>query len=273
MPSRPTESQPETPLPQVSLDTSRRSAGQIFDEVVENARSELQRPANALAFSGVAGGVTMGLTGMAVAIANATLGRSPVHDFVSYFFYPVGFISVIIGRAQLFTENTLYPVILVLSERRHLLRMLRLWAIVFLSNVAGAALFAALAVRTGALRSDYAQALVSLGVESARVPISQVFWTGVVGGWIIALVAWMVTASHWTIGQIAVVWLLTFVVGAGHFAHCIATSGEIIAAVFSGSLVFSDYLRWIIPATAGNIVGGVFIVSLLNWGQVKAGKD
>jgi formate/nitrite transporter FocA (FNT family) len=94
----------------------------------------------------------------------------------------------------------------------------------------------------------------------------------VIGGWIIALVAWMVTASHWTIGQIAVIWLLTFVVGIGHFAHCIATTGEIMAAVFSGMVPFSRYLSWLAFATAGNILGGVVIVTLLNFGQVKAGE-
>ncbi len=57
-------------------------------------------------------------------------------------FFPVGFIIVIIGRAQLFTENTLYPVTLVLDERRHLLATLRLWVVVLSANLIGAALFA-----------------------------------------------------------------------------------------------------------------------------------
>ena len=82
----------------------------------------------------------------------------------------------------------------------------------------------------------------------------------------------MVTASHWTIGQIAVIWLLTFVVGIGHFAHCIASSGEIMSAVFAGQVSFAHFLHWLVVATAGNILGGVFIVTLLNFGQVKVGE-
>jgi len=81
-----------------------------------------------------------------------------------------------------------------------------------------------------------------------------------------------VTASHWTIGQIAVTWLLTFIVGAGHFSHCIASSAEIVAAIMSGHLHFSNYFQWLLPATLGNIVGGVFMVSLLNFGQVRASE-
>ncbi len=266
--------QHEGEAPTVNLDTSRRSAHEILEEAGDNGRRELERPAKALAFSGIAGGITMGLTGMSVAIAHAVLGGTDsLQRFIPYLFYPVGFIAVIIGRAQLFTENTLYPVVLIFSDRRQILPTLRLWGIVFSTNVLGAAAFAALAVRTGALRPEFTEALVKLGVESSSSAVAQIFWTGVIGGWLIALVAWMVTASHWTIGQIAVVWLLTFIVGLGHFAHCIATSGEILAAVFAGSIPFWHYVRWIFPATGGNIIGGVFIVSLLNWGQVKAGEE
>lgn len=92
-------------------------------------------------------------------------------------------------------------------------------------------------------------------------------------GWIIALVAWMVSASYFTIGQIAIVWLLTFLVGIGHFAHWIATSGEILATVVGGLLPVSIYSRWLLFATMGNIVGGVMIVSLLNYRQAKAGES
>jgi formate-nitrite transporter family protein len=263
----PTQDQDE-----VALDTSRRSVHEIFERASELGREELERPSNALFISGIAGGLTMGLSGMAVAIGQATLGPGDAHKFVAALFYPIGFIAVIIGRAQLFTENTLYPVVLILSERRHLLNTLRLWAVVFGGNVVGAAVFALLAARTSALRGDFVQQLIGLGLEAARQPAAHVFWSAVIGGWIIALVAWMVTASHWTVGQILVIWLLAFVVGVGRFAHCIATTGEILTAVFADAASLGEYLRWIVLATGGNIVGGVLIVSLLNYGQVKAGE-
>ena len=58
-------------------------------------------------------------------------------------FYPLGFIVVIIGRSQLFTENTLYPVALVLAEKKEFWNTMRLWAVVLPSNVAGALAFPA----------------------------------------------------------------------------------------------------------------------------------
>ena len=250
--------------------TQRRTAREIFEAVEDNAHSELRRSGHALAFSGFAGGLTMGLTGLGVASALAVLGEFPLRQFVAYLAYPVGFAAVILGRAQLFTENTLYPVALILSERRHTTDTGRLWAIVFVSNVPGASTFAALAILTASLPTNVSSHLVMLGTQAAQGSWAHIFWSGVIGGWIIALVAWMVTASHWTIGQIVVIWLLTFVVGIGRFSHCIATSGEIMSAVFAGSVSFSHYLSWLRSAMAGNILGGVLIVTLLNFGQVKA---
>jgi formate/nitrite transporter FocA (FNT family) len=253
-------------------DTSRLTAHEIFEQVESNAHDEVRRSSHALAFSGLAGGITMGLTGLAVSTAQSALPPNQ-QNFVPYLFYPLGFIAVIIGRAQLFTENTLYPVALILSERKHLLDTLRLWVIVFFSNVIGAAAFAALAVKTASLRPEIADHLTKLGHDALQGSNSHIFWSGVIGGWMIALVAWMVSASTWTIGQIAVIWVLTFIVGLGHFSHCIATSGEILAAVFSGLEPLRIYVKWLLFATSGNIVGGIFIVTLLNFGQVKAGES
>jgi formate-nitrite transporter family protein len=235
---------------------------------VEDAREELKRSTRSLAFSGVAGGLTMGITGLSVAAVRAMLGRGGWQDLVSLLVYPIGFIAVIIGRAQLFTENTLYPVVLVLDERKHLLHTLRLWGVVFASNLLGAFLFALLAIRTPSVMPQIASQLVDLGLDAANGSAAHLFWSGIFGGWLIALVAWVVTASQWTIGQLAMVWLLTFVVGVGKFAHCIVTSSEILSAVLAGALPISAYLHWLLPATLGNIVGGVVIVSMLNYGQV-----
>lgn len=254
-------------------ESTRRSVQEIFDVVVENAREELSRSAGALLFSGFAGGISMGLTGLAVALALSYLGDGPVQQFISFCFYPIGFIVVIIARAQLFTENTLYPVVLILDERKHVLKTLRLWGLVFVSNVLGAVFVGWLLMKTGALPPNFADALAGLGLHAAEGHFTLIFAKGVIGGWLIALLAWMVCASHWTIAQIVITWMLAFIVGAGHFSHCIASSAEIIAAIMSGHLHFSNYFQWLLPATLGNIVGGVSIVSLLNYGQVRVGSE
>lgn len=249
-------------------DLDRPTATEIFAQVARNARQELGRPTAALAIAGVVGGLTMGLTGLGVSITTAELGTGATAQFIAYLLYPVGFMAVILGRGQLFTENTLYPIALILSERRHVVSTLRLWGIVLPTNLIGALLFALLAERTGALRPEYVAAITRIGVETAAGSPGHIFWSGVIGGWLIALVAWMVSGSHSITGSVMVIWVLTFIVGIGHFAHCIASSGEILTSVLSHQITLLHYLAWLGPAVGGNIVGGVMLVTLLEYGQV-----
>ncbi len=79
------------------MDTQRRSAHEIFQGAIDNARDELDRTSRALGFSGFAGGLTMGLTGLAVAAALNAMPGLPSRELAAYIFYPIGFISVILG--------------------------------------------------------------------------------------------------------------------------------------------------------------------------------
>jgi formate/nitrite transporter FocA (FNT family) len=246
----------------------RPSAQEIYQEVAKNARRELSRTSLALAISGLAGGTFMGLSALGNAIALTTLGSSPYAEFISRMFYPLGFIVVILGRAQLFTENTLYPVALVLQEKRHIWHTLRLWSMVLPANILGALAFASLAVLTPALHPEIVHSLVTLGLQAAHQPAPTIFWSGVMAGWIIAAAAWLISGSHSISGSIALIWLLTFVVGLGGFAHCIAGSGEVLAAILSGNAPWHTYPDWFLPAVSGNILGGVGMVTILEYGQV-----
>ncbi|GAB2747250.1 hypothetical protein GCM10027174_21820 [Salinifilum aidingensis] len=251
-------------------ESGRLTAREIYDRVLVDARSELNRTTSALAFSGVAAGLFMGLTGLGVSGALAALPGDG-GAFIAELFYPLGFIAVVIGRAQLFTENTLFPVVLIFEERQHVLATLRLWVVVLCANVLGALVFATLATVTGALQPEVLTELVQLGTAATHQPVLRVFTSGILGGFLIALMSWLVTSAQSTIGQIAVIWLITFPVGLLGFAHCIASSGYILASVLAGEASVGAYVVWLGAATAGNIIGGVLLVSLLNYGQVRAG--
>ena len=247
----------------------RMTAAQIFAVAAQTGEEELKRSSAGLALSGLAAGLGMGLTGLGSATIIVALGSDgPASHLLASLLYPLGFIVVILGRAQLFTENTLFPVVLVLDRRRHLRKMLRLWGIVFTANVLGALLFAALVIKTSALDEPLRAALSTLGTRTTEGSFGHLVWAGVIGGWIIALMAWLVSAARFSIGQIALVYLMTFVVGAAHLAHCIAGSGEALSAVLVGDVSPGRYLLWLAAATLGNTVGGVLMVSLLNYGQV-----
>lgn len=254
----------------MTAEYQRPSAHAIYEQVVADGRSELNRSPIALLFSGIAAGLFMGLTGLGVAGAQAVL-PGDASEFISLLFYPLGFIAVVIGRAQLFTENTLFPVVLVLENRHRLFVMLRLWLVVFVANVLGSLAFAGLVTRTGALPDNVLVKLVQLGTDATSLPLLNVFTSAIVGGWLVALMSWLVSSASATIGQVTVIWLMTFPVGLLHVAHCIASSGYILTAVIAGDVSAGTYLAWLGMATAGNIVGGVVIVALLNYWQVNLG--
>ena len=252
---------------------SRPSAEEIYKQVATNAREELKRTSLSLALSGFGGGTFMGLSALGTAMAMALLPPGPSTQIVSRLFYPLGFIVVIIGRSQLFTENTLYPVALVLAEKREFWNTMRLWAVVLPSNVCGAFAFACLVSLTPALNPHFVAALNQLGLDALANPSATVFWSGVMGGWIIALAAWLVSGSHSITGSVMVIWMLTFLVGLGNFAHCIATSGEILVSVLTHHVAWQAYPRWFFPAVTGNVCGGVGMVTLLEYGQVIYGAE
>ena len=267
---------PEKPGGQKHLE--RPSAQDIFEQVANNARQELGRSSVSLAISGFAGGIFMGLSALGNAIAIALLtpaGAQPSAStlFIGKMFYPLGFIVVILGRSQLFTENTLYPVALVLAEKNHFWNTMRLWAVVLPFNVLGALTFSALATMTHAVPPNAVDSLARLGMEAGNHPAATIFWSGVMGGWIIATVAWLVSGSHSITGSVMVIWMLAFVVGLGNFAHSIATAGEVFAPILTGHALWGTFPRWFIPAVAGNICGGVGMVTLLEYGQVIVGND
>jgi formate/nitrite transporter FocA (FNT family) len=264
-------SKPAPPLDgQDASMSSRPNASEIYRAAVRTGEQELRRSSFGLAVSGLSAGLGMGLTGLGSAVILDAVGQHPGSHVIASLLYPLGFIVVIVGRAQLYTENTLFPVIVVLDQRRHLLNTLRLWMVVFVANVAGALLFAALIVRTGAAPPALIAALARLGTQAVSGGFGHLFWAAVAGGWIIALMAWLVTASETSpIGQVALVYLTTFVVGASRLAHCIAGSGEALSALLAGQVTAGDYLRWLAAATLGNTAGGVVMVSRLNYGQVR----
>jgi formate-nitrite transporter family protein len=254
-------------------DSSRLSAHDILERVLEDAREEISRPVVALLLSGLVAGIIMGITPLSVAVVRAALPAGGSSELVSLLFYPIGFIAVIIGRGQLFTENTVYPVALVLDTRAHLGATARLWVVVLVGNLAGAASFAALAVVADAVPVAARGVMVDMGEQAAHKPFGAIFWSAVVGGWLIALIAWLVAGSHWTVGQVLLIWLIALPVGIGGFAHSIASSGDILAAVMRDAVGTGDYLLWLAGALLGNIAGGVSVVTLLNYGQVRAGDS
>ncbi|MEO8880488.1 MAG: formate/nitrite transporter family protein [Gemmatimonadaceae bacterium] len=249
---------------------TRLSAQEIHDNVLQAAKEEMSRPAWDLVWSAVTAGLTIGWSFVGGAYA-ATLVAPEYRQAISAAVYPLGFILVIIGRSQLFTENTLEPVIPVLAHpsRATVAKMLRLWAIVLAGNMAGSAAFGALFANTSVVTPAVRESMLAIGGALFDGGFGTQFYHAIFAGWLIALTAWLVAATSQTGAQIFLIWLTTAPIAALNFRHSIAGSVEVFFVAASGHATWAAAGMFILPAVMGNIVGGVTFVAMLNHGQVS----
>ncbi len=259
---------------QEAEDRTSVSAVVVHEAIRKDGEEELQRPMSALAWSGLAAGLSMGFSFVAEALLQTYLPDAIWRPLVVSLGYPFGFLIVIIGRQQLFTENTLTAIIPLLSRRNMstVFSVLRLWAIVLAANLIGAHVFAWVIGNTPAFRPDVQESLRALAVKAADVGFKTAILRGCFAGWLIAMVVWMRAAVD--TGRIAIIVILTYVVGLAGLTHIIAGSVEVLFLVMTGRLSWFAYVGgYMVPTLLGNIIGGVSMVSVVNHAQVVSGMS
>ncbi|HVX38697.1 MAG TPA: formate/nitrite transporter family protein [Gemmatimonadaceae bacterium] len=253
---------------------TRYSAAEIHENILEAAEEEMDRPVSELAYSGVASGLGIGFSFLAVTFATHWLGAAH-RTIAGALAYPLGFIYVVLARHQLFTENTLEPVLPVLERHNAeaLRSLLRLWGIVLPANLVGAAIFALVLARTRVVPDALTPDLLEVARAAGEGGALLVFYKAIWAGWLIALMAWLLSSTRETLAQIALIWLTTAPIAAFEFKHSIAGAVESFYRVWLGDLSFGACLTsFELPALAGNIVGGVVLVALVNHGQAGGRK-
>lgn len=273
-----TQEQEPTPAPSAPDTTTpatgtRLSAAEIHENVRVVAEEEMRRPASDLAWSSLAAGLTIGFSFLAASYL--TLWVSPRFAPAAVAVgYPLGFIFVVQARNQLFTENTLEPVIPFLErrDRKTLMRVLRLWTIVLLGNLVGALIFALLAAHTPLLEDTLHDALRNVASAGTSGGFWMVAYRAIFGGWLIALMAWMVSSTRATGTQVLYIWITTAPIAAFGFRHSIAGAVEAFYLALVGAASWGAMIGgFLVPAIIGNVIGGVVLVAMLNHGQVASG--
>ena len=250
-----------------------KTARRIYYDIIEDGRMNLGRASLGLAFSGFAAGLNISFGAMAMFSVAATTGGV---GLTAMAIYPLGFLIVVLGRAQLFTETTVIPVTVVLQEkqkRKYLFNLLRLWGVVLSANILGALVAAAALSLTQVLDSRAFALLLGEVEHKMESGFIEIALFAVYGGWVVALMAWLVAAAQDTIGRAFVIWVTAILIPAGALPHSVAGSAEVLVGVFAGKVLVVEYFwEFLIPVVLGNTIGGVFLVSILNYGQV-VGSD
>lgn len=251
----------------------RKSASpRVVHEIVrQQGLEELQRPLASLLWSGVAAGVSIWLSLIVQSALMLRLPDTPARPLIADLGYSAGFLVVILGRLQLFTESTITAVLPLVSRLSiaNLGRTLRLWIAVFVANMVGTLAVALVMPHAGLVKPEHLQAMIGLSRNLLALTPDEAFTHGIPAGFILATVAWVLPSVK---GQeIWVVTLLTYIVSLAGFSHVIAGSAEawLLATTGQASWSFAA-IGFILPALAGNIVGGTGLFAVLAHAQVRS---
>lgn len=252
-----------------SVISDRFSTDELFRRLVAEADHEFSRSTRLLFLGGLAAGLSISLSFLAIVAVEARLSGEAA-PLVSRLMYPVGFFFVVMGRYQLFTENTLTPVTLVLARRASIPRLIRIWSVVLFANLLGAGACAWVFASTGVFDAAMIDVGLHYGEHFVKLPWADVFWKAVFAGWLVAGMVWLNFAARSTTGRFFITFTLIYVVAAADLAHCIVGSTETLFAVFRGTITWASFaLDFLVPSVLGNTAGGVLLVAILNFAQTE----
>ncbi len=241
----------------------------IHEVVREEGEAELKRTPGALFWSGLAAGMSMGFSFLTLALLHARLPDTPWRSIVAGPGYCIGFVIAILGKQQLFTETTLTAMLPVLVRRnwQAFAALMRMWAIVLVSNLLGTAIFAWLISRPGLFDEPVRMALNDVGTAVLSGPTMSTVVKAMLAGWLIALMVWVLPGAR--SARVIVIILLTYVVSLGGFPHIVAGSADAAYVVFTGHATINDYVvNFLLPTLSGNTIGGVALAAMLNHAPV-----
>ncbi|MEQ8703851.1 MAG: formate/nitrite transporter family protein [Phaeodactylibacter sp.] len=250
--------------------TRPKSMERIVKEQIEESMEEYRRSNKALFLSALTAGLDLGFSLLVIGVLYTMFSDQlsvEVMQVVLALAYPIGFIFVILGRSALFTEHTTLAVLPVLNGRESLKDLSRIWGIIYIGNLIGGyiigAAIAYVGPRLGLVTYDSLEAIAKHLIDYSA-PLILV--SAILAGWLMGLVSWLATSSKETIARIVVVIIVTAVIGLGGLHHSIVGSTEVFAGLLSSDEIsLSDYFVTQFWSTIGNIIGGVFFVSILKY--------
>ena len=252
-----------------------KEPSEIFKAAAEVGLLRLKRSWLEMFMSGLIAGmnVTFGIIASSyVAGATEPLVGGPTSKIFGALFFPIGFMFLLIGKSELFTENFLLPVTTVLAKKTKINKLFKLWGLTLAGNMGGIFLFAiVIASSLGLLLPVFVIDHIHTVAHSymSRSPYIMVL-SGIFAGWLITLMTWLLIASSGTLARIIIIWTVGFMIYIGSFSHIVVASSEILISINSGSGM--SYIPWLaefVPLTIlGNMIGGLFFVTIFQYLQI-----
>ncbi|WP_420862984.1 formate/nitrite transporter family protein [Algirhabdus cladophorae] len=257
-------------LDHVMDDTEKLSSKHIFEVIRHDGQEELDRPKASLFWSGIAAGMMISLSVLGESIFRTYLPDTPWRHLLENLGYSLGFIVVILGSMQLFTENTITTVLPLMRQptASMLTQVALLWGIVLFANVIGAFVAASAFAYGSFIPSELIPAITQLSEHATGFTASEAFQRAIPAGILVAAIVWMLPQSEGF--GLFVIMIFTWLIAAGDFTHIVAGSVETAFLLIQGDLpLYTAVFNFFIPVLAGNILGGTAIFALMAFGQVR----
>jgi formate-nitrite transporter family protein len=265
---------PDAPAPK---EVAQRPYQQILLNELGTGLAEFRRPTVGLFLSSLSGGLDVSFSLLLMATIHTLVGGGVSSAAARLWvanMYSVGFIFIVVGRSELFTEHTSRAMFPVLAGQASWAALARLWALVYVGNLVGIVAFTAMVVYTGPPLGIIEP---SSFTAMARPLVEREWWLALVSaglaGWLMGLLSWLVSACRDTISQIVIVWLVATSIGLVRLPHAIVGAGEVLSDVFAGQTTCHEFARFLALTTLGNGLGGAIFVAVLKYGHTTRGGE
>lgn len=245
----------------------------VYEAVRQEGLHELERSNSALAWSGVTAGLAMGFSLLTEGILQSRLPDQPWRPLIVDFGYSIGFLMVVLGRQQLFTENTLTVILPLLRKPRlpMFANVARLWAIVLACNLVGTFVIAWLMGNADIVSVEVRHSMQEVALASLNYSFSTLLLRGIFAGFLIALMVWLLPFAE--TARVWVIIIVTYIVGIADFSHVVVGSVDAFYLVGIGQKTLLDYFAFMVPVLIGNIIGGSSIVATIAHAQYIGGGE
>jgi len=247
----------------------RLAAPKIYEVIAREGLEELYRPFTALMWSAFVAGICISFCLFCEAFIKINVPQNSNYFLFENLGYTVGFIIVIIGRFQLFTENTI-TVILPLLDKTTPNRFqltARIWGIVMFFNFLGTFVVALMTTYLPIFTPEQVTAFLDISDHAINKELHLIFFQAIPAGFLIAALVWIMPSIEGS--KFWIIMLITYVIAIGDFAHVIAGSGEAFLLMINGQTTIAHGLGYLVAAALGNILGGTGLFAFMAYAQVK----
>jgi len=252
-----------------------KEAVEIMREQIDTGLKEYKRSNLGLFLSSLSAGLEVGFSILAIGIIYTLFKNESTNGQLALMMalvYPIGYIFVIIGRSELFTEHTTLATLPVMNGETTMRSLAKLWIIVYIGNLAGGYIFGSIALvlnsEMNLIGKDF---FYFVSEKMLKYSIGATLISGIMAGWLMGMLSWLISAAQDTFSRIVMIFLVTFVISIAGLHHCIVGSIEVFMAFFAeaNQISWLQFFKFQALATLGNIIGGVFLVAVVKFAHSK----